>query len=102
MPRRSSSTGTERFIVDDSNENWKVPRYLSDWCQLRHPPPSSSFSARVPVGPVAVFEHPPNHQPLADHLAIFDDAAFVHVVADASAVHALCRSPSPPCRAESL
>jgi len=34
MPRRSSSTGSELFIVDNSNEDWKVLRYLHDWCQL--------------------------------------------------------------------
>jgi hypothetical protein len=26
MPRRSSSTGSELFIVDNSNEDWKVLR----------------------------------------------------------------------------
>ena len=34
MPRRSSSTGSELFIVDNSEEDWKVLRYLHDWCQL--------------------------------------------------------------------
>src|ERR1035437_10152131 len=34
MPRRSSSTGSELFIVDNSHEDWKVLRYLNDWCQL--------------------------------------------------------------------
>jgi superfamily II DNA or RNA helicase/HKD family nuclease len=34
MPRRSSSTGSELFIVDNSHEDWKVLRYLHDWCQL--------------------------------------------------------------------
>ncbi len=34
MPRRSSSTGSELFIVDNSDEDWKVLRYLHDWCQL--------------------------------------------------------------------
>jgi superfamily II DNA or RNA helicase/HKD family nuclease len=34
MPRRSSATGSELFIVDNSNEDWKVLRYLNDWCQL--------------------------------------------------------------------
>src|SRR5271169_120324 len=34
MPRRSSSTGSELFIVDNSNEDWKVLRYLHDWCQI--------------------------------------------------------------------
>ena len=37
MPRRSSSTGSELFIVDNSNEDWKVLRYLHDWCQLAWP-----------------------------------------------------------------
>jgi hypothetical protein len=34
MPRRSSSVGSELFIVDNSDEDWKVLRYLHDWCQL--------------------------------------------------------------------
>jgi hypothetical protein len=34
MPRRSSPTGSELFIVDNSEEDWKVLRYLNDWCQL--------------------------------------------------------------------
>lgn len=34
MPKRSSSTGSELFIVDNSNEDWKVLRYLHDWCQI--------------------------------------------------------------------
>jgi hypothetical protein len=34
MPRRSSLTGSELFIVDNSHEDWKVLRYLHDWCQL--------------------------------------------------------------------
>jgi len=34
MPRRKSKTGSELFIVDNSNEDWKVLRYLRDWCRL--------------------------------------------------------------------
>lgn len=34
MPRRISSTGSELFIVDNSDEDWKVLRYLHDWCQI--------------------------------------------------------------------
>jgi hypothetical protein len=34
MPRRSCSTGSELFIVDNSDEDWKVLRYLHDWCQI--------------------------------------------------------------------
>jgi len=34
MPRRSSPTGSELFIVDNSDEDWKVVRYLRDWCQI--------------------------------------------------------------------
>ncbi len=34
MPRRTSTTGSELFIVDNSDEDWKVLRYLHDWCQL--------------------------------------------------------------------
>jgi hypothetical protein len=34
MPTRTSPTGTELFIVDNSNEDWKVVRYLRDWCPI--------------------------------------------------------------------
>ena len=34
MPKRTSPTGSELFIVDNSEEDWKVLRYLHDWCQL--------------------------------------------------------------------
>ena len=34
MPRRISSSGSELFIVDNSDEDWKVLRYLHDWCQI--------------------------------------------------------------------
>ncbi len=34
MPKRVSKTGSELFIVDNSDEDWKVVRYLHDWCQI--------------------------------------------------------------------
>jgi len=35
VPKRvSHKTGSELFIVDNSDEDWKVVRYLHDWCQL--------------------------------------------------------------------
>lgn len=34
MPKRTSLSGSELFIVDNSDEDWKVLRYLHDWCQL--------------------------------------------------------------------
>jgi hypothetical protein len=34
MPTRASKTGSELFIVDNSNEDWKALRYLHDWCQI--------------------------------------------------------------------
>lgn len=35
MPKRSSArTGSELFIVDNSDQDWKVQRYLHDWCDL--------------------------------------------------------------------
>ena len=34
MPSRTSKAGSELFIVDNSDEDWKVLRYLHDWCQL--------------------------------------------------------------------
>jgi hypothetical protein len=32
MPTRISKTGSELFIVDNSDTDWKVVRYLHDWC----------------------------------------------------------------------
>src|SRR5437764_12561590 len=35
MPtKKSSKTGSELCIVDNSDEDWKVLRYLHDWCQI--------------------------------------------------------------------
>ena len=34
MPKRQSPTGSELFIVDNSDDDWKAARYLRDWCQL--------------------------------------------------------------------
>jgi hypothetical protein len=35
MPKRNSSrTGSELFIVDNSDEDWKAQRYLHEWCGL--------------------------------------------------------------------
>ena len=34
MPKRMSIAGGEVFIVDNSDEEWKVARYLHDWCQI--------------------------------------------------------------------
>ena len=34
MPNRTSRTGSELFIVDNSEDDWKAQRYLRDWCEL--------------------------------------------------------------------
>ena len=34
MPKRQSVSGSELFIVDNSDQDWKVLRYLHDWCQI--------------------------------------------------------------------
>jgi superfamily II DNA or RNA helicase len=34
MPNRTSKAGSELFIVDNSENDWKVARYLRDWCRL--------------------------------------------------------------------
>jgi hypothetical protein len=34
MPNRTSKSGSELFIVDNSDVDWKVLRYLHDWCQI--------------------------------------------------------------------
>ncbi len=34
MPNRTSTFGSELFIVDNSDADWKVLRYLHDWCQI--------------------------------------------------------------------
>jgi SNF2 family DNA or RNA helicase len=55
MPNRHSSrTGSELFIVDNSDDDWKVQRYLRDWCEL-----SQSFdvaSAYWEVGSLLALE----------------------------------------------
>jgi hypothetical protein len=34
MPNRTSLTGSELFIVDNSDTDWKVLTYLHDWCRI--------------------------------------------------------------------
>ncbi|MGB4858503.1 MAG: hypothetical protein WBP11_04180, partial [Dokdonella sp.] len=34
MPKRSSITGSELFIVDNSDDDWKVAKYLREWCDI--------------------------------------------------------------------
>lgn len=34
MPKRTATTGSELFVVDNSDVDWKVLRYLCDWCQI--------------------------------------------------------------------
>jgi len=34
LPKRTSPTGSELFIVDNSDELWKVRQYLHEWCQI--------------------------------------------------------------------
>lgn len=34
MPQRTSKSGSDLFIVDNSDADWKVCRYLHDWCQI--------------------------------------------------------------------
>lgn len=34
MPNRTNKAGSELFIVDNSDEDWKALRYLHDWCQI--------------------------------------------------------------------
>ena len=34
MPKKQSATGSELFIVDNSDDAWKVRRYLHDWCDI--------------------------------------------------------------------
>lgn len=33
MPTRSSKSGSDLFIVDNSDDDWKALRYLHDWCK---------------------------------------------------------------------
>ena len=47
MPNRTSKTGSELFIVDNSDVDWKALRYLHDWCQL-------SQSIDIAIDPFAV------------------------------------------------
>lgn len=35
MPKRTSArSGSELFIVDNSDEEWRALRYIRDWCQI--------------------------------------------------------------------
>ena len=34
MTEKLKKSGSELFIVDNSDQDWKVLQYLKDWCQL--------------------------------------------------------------------
>src|SRR5207302_8794690 len=34
MPNRQSKAGSELVIVENSDADWKVMRYLHEWCQI--------------------------------------------------------------------
>ena len=35
MPKRTSArSGSELFIVDNSDDEWQALRYIRDWCQI--------------------------------------------------------------------
>ena len=34
MDEKVTKSGSELFIVDNSDEDWKVLQYLRDWCEL--------------------------------------------------------------------
>ena len=34
MPKKTSTTGSELFIVDNSEQDWKVLKYLNQWCEI--------------------------------------------------------------------
>ncbi len=36
MPERVSTSGSELFIVDNSDQDWKVLRYLHEWADIAH------------------------------------------------------------------
>ena len=36
MTPRAKRSGGELFIVDNSDDRWKVQHYLHDWCEISH------------------------------------------------------------------
>ena len=34
MTSKPQKTGSELFIVDNADDDWKVHRYLHDWCDI--------------------------------------------------------------------
>ena len=34
--RMKTKSGAELFIVDNADDDWKVQRYLRDWCDISH------------------------------------------------------------------
>ena len=36
MPEESEKKGEELFIVDNSDADWKVKRYLQEWADIVH------------------------------------------------------------------
>lgn len=53
MPNRTSSTGSELFIVDNSDTDWKVLKYLHDWCRISKAVDIATFTIkRIVAGQV--------------------------------------------------
>ncbi len=42
MPKRKDTSGGELFIIDNSDKEWKVLRYLRDWAEI-----SKKFSVAI-------------------------------------------------------
>ncbi|MCZ6775281.1 MAG: hypothetical protein O7D34_02350 [Ignavibacteria bacterium] len=36
MPNKPTKSGSELFIVDNSDSDWKVRNYLHDWADIAH------------------------------------------------------------------
>ena len=36
MPNKPTKSGSELFIVDNSDSDWKVRNYLHDWADISH------------------------------------------------------------------
>jgi hypothetical protein len=34
MNKKTQHSGSDLFIVDNTDQDWKVLRYLQDWCEL--------------------------------------------------------------------
>jgi hypothetical protein len=56
MPKRTSLTGSELLIVDNSDEDWKVVRYAAEQCRANSGPGSHESVVKALISMLEPFK----------------------------------------------